>query len=382
MVSPNPLIPHADELASTIEMSNRDIRTQAAQRLLEEVRGSVVQVMVITDPEADKKFCADGFFINDGTEVVTSNFLIQNAEGGKSIEVVTSTGEKFAAQIEKQENGQNEVILKLPGAKPGGHKSLTLGSSDDLVEGEALYLYGHKDVTKQPILAAGRMKSHYRQKAEDGEKHQFIDCVMPIEIGLSGSPLLNSEGEVVGMYRADYESKSGNKNVLVKFDDVYELQKMTNPNMKQPKFADVVDLDNTSQQEEVMETTEPVAELKKPSAEQLAAIGSKFGNVDKPTVIEFQADWCGYCKKMEPLLDGAEKTYGKDLKVLHVNFDTEKDLVRAYGVTGLPTTIYIGVSPEGEILYQETSMGALSEDAFQSHIDKLMKDKMQGGKSP
>jgi thiol-disulfide isomerase/thioredoxin len=382
MASPNPLIPHLDELASTIEMSSQDVRTKAALRLLDEVRGSVVQVSVITDPVTDKRVFGDGFFINDGTEIVTSNFLIQNAYDGKSIEVLTHKGETFSAQIEKRENGHDEVVLKLPTAKSGTHKALKLGPSGDLVEGEALYLYGHKDINDFPILAAGRMNSHYRQKLADGEKHQFIDCLMPKDIGKSGSPLLNSDGEVVGIYQGDYVGNSDTKNILVKFDDVYELQKMTNPNMQLPKFEDVVDLDDTTQQEAAVETAKPFAEVKKPSTEQLEAIEAKFGKIVKPTVIEFEADWCVYCKKQEPLLNKAEKTYGQDINVVRLNIDKDEnaDLAAAYEVKGLPCTIFIGVSPDGEILRQETLTG-YGPGTFQQLIDQLMADRVKDKKA-
>ncbi|MBX9878718.1 MAG: trypsin-like peptidase domain-containing protein [Candidatus Obscuribacterales bacterium] len=348
----NPLIPNSSELESTLKLEQNDIRTQAATRLLEDVRGSVVKVMAGTDT----KFCCDGFFINDGTEIVTSNNLFQSEDAIKNIQIVTNTGETIAAEIEKRQDGHDEVVLKLPGVKPGSHKGLKLGSSDELVERESVYVYGHKEWNAPPVLAAGRVQSHYFVEGEDVPRQQFIDCVMPPEVGMSGSPLINEDGEVVGMYRTQRETKpSASQNVLVKFDDVYEIQS-------------VLDGKRETASADAAETVE------KPTEAQLKAITDKVGKLTKPTVIEIGADWCPACQKMQSTLDKTEKKYGESLQVVRVNFDKDKDFARAFNVRALPTVIYIGVGPDGEILSQEDSVG-FSESAFQQHIDKLLKDK-------
>lgn len=350
MAGLNPFIPSSEEFASILKLEAQDIRTQAAKRLLEDVRGSLVKVIA----GADTKFCCDGFFINDGTEIVTSNNIFQSPDDLKNIQIETSTGEVIAAVIEKRDAGLDEVILKLPGVKAGSHKGLKLGSSDDLVERESVYVYGHKEWNAPPILAAGRVQSHYFVGGENTPKHQFIDCVMPPEIGMSGSPLINEDGEVVGMYRTERETKpSASKNVLVSFDDVYEIQKV---------------LEGKKETVSVEETVE------KPTAEQLKAITDKMGKLTKPTVIEIGADWCPACQKMQSVLDKTEKKHAEDLQVVRVNFDKEREFARAYNVRALPTVIYIGVGPDGEILSQEDSVG-FSESAFQQHIDKLLEDK-------
>lgn len=350
MAPSNPLIPSSEEFASILKLEEQDIRTKAAKLLLEDVRGSVVKVIA----GADTKFCCDGFFINDGTEIVTSNNIFQSPDDLKNIQIETSTGEVIPAVIEKRDAGVDEVILKLPGVKAGSHKGLKLGSSDDLVERESVYIYGHKEWNAPPILAAGRVQSHYFVGGENTPKHQFIDCVMPPEIGMSGSPLINEDGEVVGMYRAERETKpSASKNVLVSFDDVYEIQ-------------------NVLEGKKETASVESAETVEKPTDEQLKAITDKIGQLTKPTVIEIGADWCPACQKMQSVLDKTEKKHGEDLQVVRVNFDKEKEFARAFNVKALPTVIYIGVGPDGEILSQEDSVG-FSESAFQQHIDKLLK---------
>ncbi|MBX9771355.1 MAG: trypsin-like peptidase domain-containing protein, partial [Candidatus Obscuribacterales bacterium] len=317
MATPNPINPENSELASTIDMAGQDVRTKAAKRLLEDVRGSVVTVTAGKDNE----FTCDGFFINDGTEVVTSNSIFQSPEDMENIHVLTSKGELLSAKIEKRQDGRDEVVLKLP-VKAG--KGLPLGLSDDLVESEGVFLYGTRDLNSPAVLAAGRMKSHYRDRAGDTEKLQFLDCLMPPGIGKPGSPLLNSDGEVVGVYRSVLPFKPAeSKNIFVKFDDVYELQVMLDPKAAHSELASSgAEADESV---ETVETAKPVQQADKPTAEQLEAIEAKFGKITKPTVIDFSADWCPACQKLEPVLDKAEKENGDAMKVVRINYDKDKD---------------------------------------------------------
>ncbi|AEF96240.1 thioredoxin family protein [Methanotorris igneus] len=55
-------------------------------------------------------------------------------------------------------------------------------------------------------------------------------------------------------------------------------------------------------------------------------------------VVEFYADWCIYCKKLEPVLDELEK---EGIKVVRINVDENKELASKYGVRYLPTVFYV-----------------------------------------
>ncbi len=358
----NPLAPDFSEVVSSFKNDVDDRRLQTAIRLLEEVRGSVVKVI------AGGHAC-DGFFIEDGTKIVTSNELFQTSGAENAIEIQTSTGALLKGKIESQDNRHEEVVVNLEGVKPNTYRGLKLGSTDDLELREDVYLYGHNtdifnDPRKKPILAIGSLQTRYVASAqefgdEEGEKksskHHFLDCSMPQNVGMSGSPLLNQAGEVIGMYQQETPTlPSKSKNVLVICDDVSELK----------EILPVAEADD-----------KPAAEADhKPTAKQLEAIEAKFGKITKPTVIDFSADWCPACQKLEPVLDKAEKENGDAMKVVRINYDKDKDLARAFGVQALPTIIYIGVSPDGEILYQDQSVG-FSKDNFQQHIDQLMKDR-------
>lgn len=60
----------------------------------------------------------------------------------------------------------------------------------------------------------------------------------------------------------------------------------------------------------------------------------------KPIVVHIQASWCPICAKQRPILGQLEQEPAyKSLVVLNVDFDTQKDIVRAMGANKQSTLI-------------------------------------------
>jgi len=65
---------------------------------------------------------------------------------------------------------------------------------------------------------------------------------------------------------------------------------------------------------------------------------------NKKIMINFYADWCGYCKKMEKETFGAPKVadyLNANFIAIRINSDKNMELARAYHVTGLPVTWFL-----------------------------------------
>lgn len=58
-----------------------------------------------------------------------------------------------------------------------------------------------------------------------------------------------------------------------------------------------------------------------------------------PTLVSIHADWCPTCKAQKPILDGLLDGKFKDMQAFTVNFDSEKDVVRALGAQMQSTLI-------------------------------------------
>ena len=58
----------------------------------------------------------------------------------------------------------------------------------------------------------------------------------------------------------------------------------------------------------------------------------------KTVVVVFHADWCKYCKALEPTLNQLEK---EGVEIIKINVDEHPELARKFGIRGLPTVVYI-----------------------------------------
>jgi thioredoxin len=95
--------------------------------------------------------------------------------------------------------------------------------------------------------------------------------------------------------------------------------------------------------------------------EQLNNIISKT----KIVMIEFSATWCGPCKKMAPIIDELEKENPKQLKVVRVDYDINRDLAKQNNIYEIPyTLLYIN----GKL--KENLIGVMPKE----HIEEMMKE--------
>lgn len=55
----------------------------------------------------------------------------------------------------------------------------------------------------------------------------------------------------------------------------------------------------------------------------------------------FGADWCGYCKNLEKDVDKNLEEFMDDYVVCHVDYDSNKELARKYGVRSIPHSVVL-----------------------------------------
>ena len=80
---------------------------------------------------------------------------------------------------------------------------------------------------------------------------------------------------------------------------------------------------------------------------------------DLPTVIDFYADWCGPCKMVSPVLEELSREYRGKVNIYKVNTEHEQELAGMFGVSSIPTIIFI--PKEGQ---PQRAVGALPRSAF------------------
>ena len=58
---------------------------------------------------------------------------------------------------------------------------------------------------------------------------------------------------------------------------------------------------------------------------------------EKPVLVEYQAPWCVYCKRLESVMQAVEKQYADTLTIGFVNIDDEPALEEQENIELIPT---------------------------------------------
>ena len=82
-----------------------------------------------------------------------------------------------------------------------------------------------------------------------------------------------------------------------------------------------------------------------------------------PVVIDIYATWCGPCQQMAPTMDALEKEFGSIYKFAKLNVDEARELSIQYGVTSVPTFVFI---KNNVVMGKET--GYMSKDSLLEKI--------------
>lgn len=98
------------------------------------------------------------------------------------------------------------------------------------------------------------------------------------------------------------------------------------------------------------------------------AVAKNVATDGLPQVIDFNATWCGPCRMFAPTFAKMSEKYEGRITFRSVDVDENPDMAAQFGVTSIPTVVYINA--DGEIV--DETVGLLPEEEFESRLQKLL----------
>ena len=145
-----------------------------------------------------------GVIIDPGGTIVTNDHVIR---GASAVHVVLADGRQLDAEVVGADAPNDLAVLRVSSKTP--LPAAKLGTSADLMIGETVVAIGSpfgltKTVTSGVLSAVGRSF-----KANDQLYIDFLQTDAAINPGNSGGPLLNLDGEVIGINTAIFSGAQG-----------------------------------------------------------------------------------------------------------------------------------------------------------------------------
>lgn len=96
-------------------------------------------------------------------------------------------------------------------------------------------------------------------------------------------------------------------------------------------------------------------------------VDQEIGLSTLPVVLDVYATWCGPCQQMAPIFEELEQEIGKKYKFAKLNVDEAREISIKYGVTSVPTFIFI---KDNKVQGKET--GYMSKEDLEAKIQELL----------
>ncbi|MBW2680318.1 MAG: Do family serine endopeptidase [Deltaproteobacteria bacterium] len=125
----------------------------------------------------------------------------------KTITVALKDGREFTAQIVGADSDSDLAVLRI--SSPTALPDITMGDSSNLMIGETVIAIGNPFGFSNTVTTGVISATNRSVRTDDMVYHDFIQTDASINPGNSGGPLLNINGELVGINTAIYAKAHG-----------------------------------------------------------------------------------------------------------------------------------------------------------------------------
>ena len=207
------------------------LRRTVTVRVVQEVGGAVVNItteQVVSRSSPFRHFRGDPFFdrffrdffeprvpqttqslgsgvvIDRHGHVLTNEHVVGHAT---RIRVATSDGREFDAELVGADPNNDIAVLRIESDEP--LPWLEMGSSADLMVGEPVIAIGNPFGLEHTVTTGVVSALNRSIRSEQYVFHGFLQTDASINPGNSGGPLLNAEGQLIGINTAVYQGGQG-----------------------------------------------------------------------------------------------------------------------------------------------------------------------------
>lgn len=168
------------------------------QAVAEAVQPAVVSIRLLTE---DSAVSGSGSIISQDGYVLTNNHVVEGAADGRAEMTVTlQDGSIHRAKFVAGDSNTDVAVIKVEDVS--NMPTITIGNSDDLAVGQNVVAIGAPLGLEQTVTTGIVSALNRPVRAGEGGEATIIDAIQTdaaINPGNSGGPLVNMNGELIGM---------------------------------------------------------------------------------------------------------------------------------------------------------------------------------------